>query len=402
MATLKTMILKNNKRSDNMWNIVIRLTHNRMSRMIPTSMYVSKKDLTSSFKIKNAQILEKCDMLIAEYRKRLNALDLELNDFSIDAIVKQLKRKESGEDVSFTDFVNLWFKKNANKKGLRNYKTSVSSFKRFIGHENISCKELNVKTLKSFETSSKDRPRAQSLYVNSLKTLFAAAREYYNDEDNGIIIVKHSLERYKTVSQNIARKRALTVDEVRSIFSLPYDNVKVRGYSSRHDLALDCFKLSFCLLGMNSADLFNAKDFDGKTITYNRTKTKDRRNDNAIIQVDVHPTIAPLVEKYRDKERVFNFHERFSSMASLNRNINIGLKEIGKEVGIDNLQFYAARHSMATIAVNDVGISKYVVNDMLNHTDQALRVTELYIKKDFKAINEANKKLLEFVFDKNV
>lgn len=402
MATLKAMILKNNKRSDNMWNIVIRLTHNRMSRMIPTSMYVSKKDITSSFKIKNAQILEKCDMLIAEYRKRLNELDLELNDFPIDAIVKQLKRKESGEDVSFTDFVNLWLKKNADKKGLRNYKTSVNSFKRFIGHENISCKELNVKTLKSFETSLKDRPRAQSLYVNSLKTLFAAAKEYYNDEDNDIIIVKHSLERYKAVSQNIAKKRALTVDEVRSIFSLPYDNVKVRGYSSRHDLALDCFKLSFCLLGMNSADLFNAKEFDGKTITYNRTKTKDRRNDNAIIQVDVHPTIAPLVEKYRDKKRVFNFHERFSSMASLNRNINIGLKEVGKEVGIDNLQFYAARHSMATIAVNDVGISKYVVNDMLNHTDQALRVTELYIKKDFKAINEANRKLLEYVFDKNV
>lgn len=402
MATLKAMILKNNKRSDNMWNIVIRLTHNRMSRMIPTSMYVSKKDITSSFKIKNAQILEKCDMLIAEYRKRLNELDLELNDFPIDAIVKQLKRKESAEDVSFTDFVNLWFKKNADKKGLRNYKTSVNSFKRFIGHENISCKELNVKTLKSFETSLKDRPRAQSLYINSLKTLFAAAKEYYNDEDNGIIIVKHSLERYKTVSQNIARKRALTLDEVRSIFSLPYDNVKVRGYSSRHDLALDCFKLSFCLLGMNSADLFNAKEFDGKTITYNRTKTKDRRNDNAIMQVDVHPIIAPLVEKYRDKERVFNFHERFSSMASLNRNINIGLKEVGKEVGIDNLQFYAARHSMATIAVNDVGISKYVVNDMLNHTDQALRVTELYIKKDFKAINEANRKLLEYVFDKNV
>ena len=47
---------------------------------------------------------------------------------------------------------------------------------------------------------------------------------------------------------------------------------------------------------MNSADLFNAKEFDGKTITYNRTKTKDRRNDNAIMQVDVHPTIAPLVE----------------------------------------------------------------------------------------------------------
>ncbi len=63
-------------------------------------------------------------------------------------------------------------------------------------------------------------------------------------------------------------------------------------------------------------------------------------------------------------------------MKSFNKAVNIGLKEVGKEVGIDNLQFYAARHSMTTITVNDVGISKYVVNDMLNHTDQALRDIE--------------------------
>lgn len=52
---------------------------------------------------------------------------------------------------------------------------------------------------------------------------------------------------------------------------------------------------------------------------------------------------------------------------------------------------------MATIAVNDVGISKYVVNDMLNHTDPALKVTELYIKRDFKIINVANMEVLNFV-----
>ena len=86
-------------------------------------------------------------------------------------------------------------------------------------------------------------------------------------------------------------------------------------------------------------------------------------------------------------------------MESFNRAINIGLKEIGRKIGIPRLQFYAARHSLATIAVNDVGISKYVVNDMLNHTDPALKVTELYIKKDFKAINEANVKVLNYVLN---
>ena len=47
--------------------------------------------------------------------------------------------------------------------------------------------------------------------------------------------------------------------------------------------------------------------------------------------------------------------------------------------------------------MNDVGVSKYVVNDMLNHTDPALKVTELYIKRDFKIINVANMEVLNFV-----
>lgn len=149
---------------------------------------------------------------------------------------------------------------------------------------------------------------------------------------------------------------------------------------------------------MNSADLYNATDYDGEYITYCRTKTKDRRNDQAKMVVRVHPFIKPLVEKYRGKERVFNFSERFSSMGDLNRSINIGLKEIGKELGIENLQFYAARHSFASISANEVKIDRWTVNLMLNHTDQSMRVTELYIKRDFTPINEANFKLLEYIF----
>ncbi len=108
--------------------------------------------------------------------------------------------------------------------------------------------------------------------------------------------------------------------------------------------------------------------------------------------------IQPLIDKYKGKERMFNFYERFSSMADLNRAINIGLKEIGKEIGVENLQFYSARHSMATIAINKVGISKWLVNEMLCHTESSMRVTDLYIKKDFTPINEANFKLIDYMF----
>ncbi|MBB1530675.1 MAG: phage integrase SAM-like domain-containing protein [Prevotella sp.] len=393
MATFKAVIKKGNKRADGTWNVVIRFTHDTKVRFIPTSMYVSKKDITASYKIKNTNIIDRSNDLIKAYRERINELNLELNDIDIDTIVSYIRQKRDKRGVSFTDFAHQWIAK-SEIKGIKNYKTAVNALCSFMGRDNVLCEEITIKTMKAFENALKDRPRAQSLYPNSIKTIFNAAREYYNDEDNDIIRIKHSLDKYKPVEQNIAEKRALDVETIRTIFNLPYKHLST---DNRHDLALDCFRLSFCLMGMNSADLYNATEYDGTTIIYDRTKTKDRRRDNARRQVDITDHIRPIVEKYKGKERVFNFYERFTTMESFNRAINIGLKEVGKEIGIERLQFYAARHSMATIAVNDVKISKYIVNDMLCHTDQSLRITELYIKKDFRPINEANVKLLDYV-----
>lgn len=396
MATFKPTIFKNRMRSDKTWSVHIRFTHNNKTRYIPTTMYIAKKDITASFKIKNTNILDRCNDIIKEYRNRLSELSLEFNDIDIDTIVSYIRQKKENKGVSFTDFAAKWIEKST-IKGIKNYKTAMNALCSFVGRDNILCEEINVKTMKAFENALKDRPRAQSLYPNCIKTIFNAARDYYNDEDNDIIRIKHSLDKYKPIEQNIAEKRALDVETIRRIFTLPYDNIRIKGKSSRHDLALDCFRLSFCLMGMNSADLYYSDRLEDNTIIYDRMKTKDRRRDKAEIQVRITDYIKPLVEKYKGKERVFNFSERFATMEGFNRAINIGLKEIGRELGIERLQFYSARHSMATISVNDVKISKYIVNDMLNHTDPSLRVTELYIKRDFNTINEANVKLLNYV-----
>ena len=52
---------------------------------------------------------------------------------------------------------------------------------------------------------------------------------------------------------------------------------------------------------MNSADLYNATDYENGIITYYRTKTKERRLDGAKMQVIVHEMFLLLIEKYRDK-----------------------------------------------------------------------------------------------------
>ena len=84
MATFKAIIKKEKMRSDKTWNVLIRLTHERKIRYISTTMYVTKKDITSGFKIKNQQIIDRCEELIKIYREKIYKLNLELNAIDID------------------------------------------------------------------------------------------------------------------------------------------------------------------------------------------------------------------------------------------------------------------------------------------------------------------------------
>lgn len=400
MATLKYLIRNDRMKEDGSYVVYIRLTHERKTRYIPTSEFVTKKDVTPSGKIKNMRVVDKMEELLLMYRKKLSGLNLEVNEVDIDAIVDYLKRKDNSErSLSFSAYAERWIQE-SRAKGVKNYQTALNALRRYFGRGVILFSEVTANSLRGFCESLEGKERAASLYCNAIVKIFNDGRDFYNDEDNGIVRIKHTLNKFKAPRQNVAKKRALSVEEIRRIFALPYDGVMVRGMKSRHDVALDCFRLSFCLMGMNSADLWAAERFEDGEIVYNRQKTKDRRSDGAEMRVRVPACVLPLFEKYRDgsDKRVFDFYKRFSNPENFNRAINIGLKEVGREAGIEGLQFYAARHSMATIAVNEAGVSKYVVNDMLCHTDPTMRVTELYIKRDFKPINEGNEKLMKFMF----
>ena len=397
MITFKLIVFNNRIRLDKTWTVFIRVTYKRKIKYIQTSMSVTKKDLTVSYKIKNRQILDRGEELIREYRHKADMLNLELNDMDINEVVDFITRKQENTGLNFTKYSEKWLDE-AEIKGVKNYQSAINALKKHFNRDNILFSDITVNSMKAFEKSLADRPRAQSLYTNCIVKIFNDGRDYYNDEDNDIIRIKHSLRKYIAPRQNVAQKRALSVSDIISIINLPYLDTPTReGCPCRRDMAKDCFVMSFCLMGMNSVDMYNAKDFDGETLTYERTKTKGRRSDNALIAVKVHPFIRQLIEKYKGKDYLFTFRKRYSSASDFNRALNIGLKEIGRELNIDNLQFYSARHSMATIAVNDVGISKYVVNDMLNHVEPSMKVTDLYIKKDFTAINEANFRLIDYI-----
>lgn len=110
--------------------------------------------------------------------------------------------------------------------------------------------------------------RALSLYLGSIRHLFNEAKKHYNDYDRNIILIGSSpFENFKILKQEVTRKRAISAELIKQIYRLPYlYNCRGKEIQGRYNLAKDCFLLSFCLIGINSADLYNCTELDSNVI----------------------------------------------------------------------------------------------------------------------------------------
>ena len=422
MLTINAEVKKDGLRSDGTYNVKLRFTLDRKMRRLATSLFVTTKDLSKDLKIrKSSPIRQEVDNLVRSYQKKCAKLQIELNHYTIDDVMDYLDGEiQKQQPIDFIKFSREWIA-HATIKGAINYTTALNALIRFIGEEKLDIKLMTQDFLENFKTflikekeartrnlleQGKRVPsnRTLSLYLTSIKRLFNEAKKKYNKREKNLILIPNNpFIDFEIPKQEATRKRAIPADIIKKVWKLPYKDMK-KGYKAtcRYNLAKDCFILSFCLMGINSADLYNATEMANNTITYNRTKTKDRRLDKAQMKVDIPRLILPLVEKYKDKtgKRLFNFYQYYADEKDFNKAINYGLKEIGTILGVDDLEYYAARHSWATIALNKVGIDKYIVHAALNHIDDSMKVTDIYIERDFVNENKANAKVVKYVFGK--
>ena len=422
MLTIKAEIKRSELKVDGTYNVKIRFTLDRKVKRLSTNLFVTQQDLTKSLKFKeDTSIKREIDRLVLYYREQCLKLQLDQNHYSLDEIIEFLNgEQEKQQTIDFIKFSREWIA-SATIKGAPNYTTAINALVRFVGKEEL---DINLITLdffeqfKAFLIGERDARtkklmqqgkrvtsnRTLSLYLVSIKKLFSEAKRKFNKKDKNLILIPNSpFEDFKIPKQEATRKRAISVDIIKKLWKLPYKDMK-KGYKStcRYNLAKDCFILSFCLMGINSADLYNATEMRGNTIIYNRTKTKARRLDGAKMMVDIPKIVQPLIDKYKDStgKRLFNFYQYYGDEKTFNKAINSGLKEIGSILEVDDLEYYAARHSWATIALNKVGIDKYIVHAALNHIDDSMKVTDIYIERDFVNENKANAKVVKYVFSK--
>lgn len=398
-------------RKDGQRKVVFNLSHRGGRKRIPVDIELSPAEMTKdkygNLKVKSATKSLEIDREMQRYNEKLHQI-LKDNigiDLTVEDIYQRLIKKDSPQEIEFFSFADRWLER-SDIKGKKNYITMLNSLEKHIGVRCLPFSSITYPFLCSYSDSLKDKPRAQSLYLGGIRHIYKQAMLEYNT-DTKMVLSPMLFERFKVPKQQLKGQRAIELEHLKRIIS--YSG------TGRAGLARDCFVLSFLTMGMNSADMYDkdAKMKNGR-ICYHRKKVRDRRTDEAYIEVDVLPQTTSIVRKYKGKSRLFDFYTRYADEAQFNRAINVGLNKVEEDINneitkdnkkrkekiplIQNLQFYQARHTWASIARNDLHIDKYTVNDALCHVDKEMRVTDLYIKKDFTLVNEANKKVVDFVY----
>ena len=393
MATITIEIGKKNKKR--LHPVSFLICEGRTKKRIPTGITVGDSELTTNGKrVKEPEKAKMIEQKRRELQERLDALQLDaLGVATMDAAEIAERIVQTKQELDFFAFADDWISK-TDIKGKKNYVTMLNSLDGYLGKRRLPFKGITYKMLEGYELHLKDKPRAQSMYLGFMRHLYREAMRRYNT-DYETVITNDPFLRYRVPKQQMRKGvRALTLDQLMKVVA--YEGAP----HSRAALARDCFVLSFCLMGMNSVDMYFAKTLTRGVLKYNRTKTKDRRSDDAYIEVKIHRVIKPLMAKYRGRDRVFSFHQRYGTPEDFNRAINVGLKDVGKAIGIDGLQFYQARHTFATLSRNLMHFSKGDVDEALNHVG-SYDIADIYIQKDFSVINENNFKLLNRVFEKD-
>lgn len=243
-----------------------------------------------------------------------------------------------------------------------------------------------IKT-KVFEDITKDWLNAfdsflmkSSPSVNGRSIHFRNIRAVFRDAMDNEITMFYPFRVFKIKSEQ-TQKRSLTLSELRMLFTY-------KG-NERQMMAIDMFKLSLFLIGINVADLCNLTEIgsDG-CIHYKRQKTQK------LYCVKVEPEALEIIHNYRGKKYLLDILDRYANVHTFTASWGKILQSID---GFDNLTSYWARHTWATIA-SELDIPVDVISQALGHSfSTGAKVTQVYINFNQQKIDEANRRVIDYV-----
>lgn len=410
MARVSAVIYKQFRRSDGTYNVRIKVFHKNERRLMPTAHYISERHLNSNLEIKDPAINLLINKRLDDYRRTISKLDNVLKTMSCAELAEYLDNKDNINFIKFCDEHITQLRKDNRIGTANNHRTVRNSLVDYFNRESIGIIEINSNMLFKYERylrEDREMKRVNQLgkevavikkglsdnglhnHMRDLRTLFNAARAFYNNEDIGLIQIEHKpFKTYSIGSAPLTKNRNISIEQLKTIRDCKLEA------GTRVELARDLFMLSFYLCGMNAVDLYNLKttDLQNGRIGYNRSKTVRQRKDKAFISIRLVEEASSLLNKY-----IGQLSLRYVDYLGLDTALSKGIIDLRTITEIPDITFYYARHTFANLARNACRVSKDDLDLTLNHVDQRHRVLDIYLDKDWNIVDEVQKKVVKLL-----
>ena len=305
----------------------------------------------------------------------------ELRNMSNKRLVSLLTNADETPTIPlFADYFNSFILTIANKRTKELYEATLKSLQNFTTQYNVlTFDDITPSWLRSFEaylSKRGNRINSRSIHLRNIRAVFNAA---LSDE----IITCYPFRRFKIKSQQTA-KRALTKEQLLALMSADVEEHQ-RKY-------VDMFFLGLFLMGINVVDMAALNEIREGRIEYERAKT------HKLYSVKVEPEALDIIKRYPGKHSLLSFFDNVKSYRSVANRQNYNLQKIGEKIGLKDITYYWCRHTWATLAA-ELDIPDEVIAMALGHSRGT--VTDIYIKRNRDKIDQANRKVIDYIFSVN-
>lgn len=402
MAKIKYYLDIRNKERGEAAPLKLCIRHNNTAAMMATGIDIlpsqwderSEKVTGHPRRAAYNEYLSRTKLDIQEFILSIKA-EGKLASMSANDIKKRAEQRFSPVDEEQT-FASVFRKFICEKKKARTkevYEYTLSRIMAFCPEaESLTFDDINRKWIVDFENflaRTSPSQNARNIHLRNIRAVF----NYAIDEE---VTTAYPFRRLKIRPVETA-KRSLTVEQLRELFSYP-----VEKHQKKY---IDIFRLIFCLIGINVVDLCNLKQVTAGRIEYHRAKT------GRLYSIKVEPEAMEIIQRYKGESYLLDIMDRYSSHKDYMHRLNNNLQRIGNVTRsglggkkiitplFPGLTTYWARHTWATIAAS-LDIPKETISAALGH-EIGSRVTSIYINFDQNKVDEANRRVIDYVlYDK--
>lgn len=385
--------------------LMLRITNNRKKAELALGFQMSEETLADALSPKPRPENLRYRSLLTGWLTMIDDLKIELAKAGrgdedvrvLKEIIRETVLGEKGEVVkevkisgTFLPFYIVHTEKYERRSTRESNEYTLSCMRKFAPDnlDLLNFEDINYAWLSDFENFMKKAGLSQNTRKIHFGNIRTAMREAYKRElTDADPFRRFSFRPAKT------RKRSLSVEELRELFTC-----KVAPHA---EFYRDMMKLSFMLLGINTIDLYDLKAVKRGRVEYERSKT------GGLFSVKVEPEAMEIINKYKGNKNLLCVADRWSDHRNFRHQLNAAIKRIGKAQGkgkkdkegdglFAEVTSYWMRHTWGTIAY-ELDISDDTISQALGHQGSGARVTEVYIRRNMDRVDEANRKILDWV-----